>query len=66
MDDLPTCFAREVLILQSSPMTKDQHSIEKTIEIMKIAEIRLNVISMCGWTEAIKVKRLVLSDQFSG
>ena len=50
MDDLPSCFTREVLILQSSPITKDQHSIEKTIEIMKIAEMRLNVISMCGWT----------------
>jgi len=41
-------------------MTKDQHSLEQTVDLMKVGEMRLNVISMCGWTEAIKVLLYIL------
>lgn len=47
-------------------MTKDQHSLEQTIELMKVGEMRLNVISMCGWTEAIKVLHFIFRNQLRG
>lgn len=37
-------------------MTKDQHSLHETVDILKESDVTLNVISMCGWTEAIKVQ----------
>lgn len=45
-------------------MTKDQHSLEQTIETMKVADMRLNTISLCGWTEAIKVVLSIVRDLF--
>ena len=37
LDQLNACFRREIVVIQSSPMTKDQHSLEQTIEIMRVS-----------------------------
>jgi hypothetical protein len=63
MDGLNRCFHREILVIQSSPMTKDQHSLLETVGYLEEGRVTLNVISMCGWTEAIKVPPPALRNQ---
>lgn len=63
LDKFPAVFHREILLIQSSPMTKDQHDLSPTIKLLKDAEVRLNVLSLCGWTEVIKVFMSLSRDQ---
>lgn len=60
LDKVRSSFHREILVIQSSPMTKDQYSLQETVDVLRVGEVSLNVVSMCGWTEAIKVNLLRL------
>jgi methanogenic corrinoid protein MtbC1 len=48
-------FHKEILVIQSSPLTKDIRNIFETIEILKKSKIAINIISMVGWTNVYVV-----------
>ena len=58
-DDVLTEFSREVLIIQSSPLTKDFKDIFEVIPYLEVGKIRINIISMVGWTNVYRVYRYI-------
>lgn len=48
-------FHKEILIIQSSPLTKDVRNIFDTIGVLGQANIMINIISMVGWTNVYVV-----------
>jgi hypothetical protein len=59
-EDVPLEYNRELLIIQSSPLTKDHRDIFETIELFKGAGITLTIISLVGWTNAYLVRYVPL------
>jgi transcription initiation factor TFIIH subunit 2 len=48
-------FHKEILVVQSSPLTKDVRNIFETIEVLKTSRIAINIVSMVGWTNVYLV-----------
>lgn len=49
-DTLPAHFHKEILLLQSSPLTKDARNIFDTITLLQRSRIAVNILTMVGWT----------------
>ena len=48
-------FHKEILIVQSSALTKDVRNIFETIEVVKASRVAINIISMVGWNNVYEV-----------
>jgi hypothetical protein len=53
--DVPLYSSKEMLLIQSSPSTKDQGDIFQEIELMREAKVVVNIISLIGKTFVFNV-----------
>lgn len=54
-EDVPNLFRKEIVIIQSSPLTKDHRDIFEMINNLKKSGIRVSIISLVGWTHVYQV-----------